>query len=128
MGLINKRKNQTNNTLNRLFHSPIAWGVAKLGAIAILYWFTLAPDVLWGGGDFATYQRRAYFNEIVEHEGEGGIFNHPFWVIIAHPFTKIPLNTPAWRANAVSALLALAALGFVYANSWHMIFIGMELA
>lgn len=107
-----------NDTRFPLFHSPVIWGIGLLSIIFMLYWFTLAPDVLWGGGDFATYQTRAYLNEVVENEGNTGIFNHPLWIIIAHPFTKIPLNTPAWRANLVAALFALAALGFIYASAW----------
>jgi hypothetical protein len=109
-----------NSKVSSLLHSPLFWGALLIVCAAILYWVTLAPDLLWGGGDFATYQTRAYLNEIVENEGNAGIFNHPLWIILVHPFTKIPINTPAWRANAAAALFALAALVCVYAGCWRL--------
>ena len=39
-------------SLDDLILSPLAWGITLIGTTIILYWFTLAPDLLWGGGDF----------------------------------------------------------------------------
>ena len=76
-----------------------------------LYISTLAPGLLWGGGDFATFQRMAYLLEI---ELPGGIFGHPLWVILAHPFTWLPVRDVAWRANLASAVFAAGALTLVF--------------
>jgi len=90
---------------------PERWTLLVVAGSLSLYAWTLAPDLLWGGGDFATYQRRAYLNEVF---GAGDVFDHPLWVILAHPLTTVPVRSPAWRANFASALFASLALGFVY--------------
>jgi len=76
-----------------------------------LYISTLAPGLLWGGGDFATFQTMAYLLEV---ELPGGIFGHPLWVILAHPFTWLPVRDVAWRANLASAVFAAGALTLVF--------------
>lgn len=81
-----------------------------LGALA-LYIPTLAPGLLWGGGDFATFQTMAYLLEI---QLPGGIFGHPLWVVLAHPFTRLPIRDVAWRANLASAVFAAGALVLVF--------------
>lgn len=53
-----------------------------------LYVPTLAPGFLWGGEDFATSQTMAYLLEI---QLPGGIFGHSLWVVLAHPFTRLPV-------------------------------------
>lgn len=80
-----------------------------------LYTVTLAPGLLWGGGDFATFQTRAYLLEI-----EPGIFGHPLWVVLAHPFTWLPVRDVAWRANFASAVFASLALLFVFLSAWQL--------
>lgn len=80
-------------------------------AAMALYIPTLAPDLLWGGGDFATFQLKAYLLEI---EVTSGIFGHPLWVILAHPFTWLPIRDVAWRANFASAVFAAIALVLVF--------------
>jgi hypothetical protein len=81
----------------------------------LLYIVTLAPDMLWGGGDFATFQTRAYTLEI-----DPGVFGHPLWVILAHPFTYLPIRNIAWRANLASAVFAALAVLFVFLTAWHL--------
>lgn len=81
----------------------------------LLYIITLAPDMLWGGGDFATFQTRAYIFEI-----ELGVFGHPLWVILAHPFTYLPIRNIAWRANLASAVFGSLAVLFVFLSAWHL--------
>jgi hypothetical protein len=76
-----------------------------------LYLLTLAPGLLWGGGDFATFQTMAYLLEI---QLPSGIFGHPLWVILAHPFTWLPVRDVAWRANLASAVFAAGALVLVF--------------
>lgn len=81
----------------------------------IIYTATLAPGLLWGGGDFATFQTRAYLLEI-----ESGIFGHPLWVILTHPFTRIPIRDVAWRANFATAMYGSLALVFVFLVSFEL--------
>ena len=82
-----------------------------------LYVATLAPGLLWGGGDFARFQTWAYLGHI---EGKVDIFAHPLWVYAAHPFTWLPIRDPAWRANLASAVFASLALVFVFLSASHL--------
>jgi len=91
--------------------------LALFAAALALYIFTLAPGLLWGGGDFATFQTMAYLLEI---ELPGGIFGHPLWVILAHPFTWLPIREVAWRANLASAVFAAGALTLVFLAARHL--------
>ncbi|MBN2002306.1 MAG: DUF2723 domain-containing protein [Anaerolineae bacterium] len=81
----------------------------------LLYIVTLAPDMLWGGGDFAIFQTRAYALEI-----EAGVLGHPLWVILAHPFTYLPIRNVAWRANLASAVFASLSVLFIFLSTWHL--------
>ena len=80
----------------------------------LLYTVTLAPGLLWGGGDFATFQTMAFLGSVEDIRGGSGVFYHPLWVILAHPFTKLPIRDPAWRANFASAVFAAGALALVF--------------
>ena len=91
--------------------------LALFAAALALYISTLAPGLLWGGGDFATFQTMAYLLEI---ELPGGIFGHPLWVILAHPFTWLPIRDVAWRANLASAVFAAGALTLVFLTARHL--------
>lgn len=82
-----------------------------------LYVTTLAPGLLWGGGDFARFQTWAYLGRI---EGKVDIFAHPLWVYVAHPFTWLPIRDPAWRANFAAAAFASAALVFVFLSASYL--------
>lgn len=98
----------------RISHpSLIACGIF-VGAL-IVYVFTLAPGLLWGGGDFATFQTRLYTGQI-----ESGIFGHPLWVIVARPFLWLPIRDVAWRANFAAAVFAAAALVFVFLSAQRL--------
>jgi Protein O-mannosyl-transferase TMEM260-like len=84
-----------------------------LAALA-LYVATLAPGLLWGGGDFARFQTWAYLGHF---EGKVDIFAHPLWVYLAHPFTWLPIRDPAWRANFAAAVFAALALVFCFRSA-----------
>jgi hypothetical protein len=94
---------------------PFRMSLGILCAGLILYTSTLAPDLLWGGGDFAKFQLRAYILEI-----EAGVFGHPLWVVLAHPFTYLPIRNVAWRANFASAIFASVTLLVVFSIAWHL--------
>ena len=81
----------------------------------IVYVFTLAPGLLWGGGDFATFQTKAYTGQI-----ESNIFGHPLWVVLARPFIALPIRDVAYRANLASAVFGAAALAFVFLAARHI--------
>jgi hypothetical protein len=95
------------NLFRRSWFMTAAIFVASLA----LYTATLAPGLLWGGGDFAAYQTLAALGK---PNVEDGVFAHPLWVILAHPFTRLPLRDPAWRANFASAVFGAAALSLVF--------------
>jgi len=86
----------------------LAAGVVFLAALAV-YVPTLAPGLLWGGGDFATFQTKAFTRQI-----ESNVFGHPLWVVLAQPFVALPIGDVAFRANLTSAVFASAALAFVF--------------
>jgi hypothetical protein len=75
----------------------------------LIYVLTLAPGLLWGGGDFSTFQTKVYTGQI-----ESSVFGHPLWVILARPFLWLPVRDVAYRANLASAFFAAAALAFVF--------------
>jgi len=80
-----------------------------------IYTVTLAPGLLWGGGDFAVFQTRAYLLEI-----EADVLGHPLWVILTHPFTWLPIGDVAWRVNFASAVYASLALAVVFRIAWEL--------
>ncbi|MBI4318110.1 MAG: DUF2723 domain-containing protein [Chloroflexi bacterium] len=95
---------------------PLVAAFVFFGSL-VLYALTLAPGLLWGGGDFATFQTYAYLRTI---EVPGGIFGHPLWVILAHPFTFLPFRDVAWRANFAAAVFAAGALGVVFLSASYL--------
>jgi len=85
---------------------------AAVGLVALaLYTATLAPGLLWGGGDFAKFQTFAFLGYV---EGKITVMAHMLWVLLAHPFTWLPIRDPAWRANFSSAVFASLALVFFF--------------
>jgi len=80
----------------------IARALVVLAAL-VFFLATLAPGLLWG--DSARFQRMAWEGEMRFDEG-----GHPLWVLLAHPFTKIPGLDPAYGCNLMSALLSALAL------------------
>ncbi len=90
------------------------------GISLLLYTMTLAPGLLWGGGDFATFQTMAFLGSVEDIRGGAGIFHHTLWVILAHPFTKLPIRDPAWRANFASAVFAAAALTLLFLTAQRL--------
>lgn len=102
--------------MNRIAENWL-WPLGVFVAGLILYTFTLAPGLLWGGGDFATFQTRAYLGDFL---ADPSIFGHGLWVLVAHPFTWLPINDPAWRANFAAAVFAAAALALVFLSARHI--------
>ncbi len=93
-------------------------GTAAVGIFAtafVVYAMTLAPGLLWGGGDFALFQTRLYTGEI-----DVDIFGHPLWVALAHPFLWLPIRDVAYRANLSSAFFMSLALVFVFLCAWRL--------
>ncbi len=97
--------------------SLLLWTLFIFAGALVLYTATLAPGLLWGGGDFATFQTMAFLGGVEDIRGEAGIFYHPLWVILAHPFTKLPVRDVAWRANFASAVFGAVALTFVFLSA-----------
>ncbi|MGD8627965.1 MAG: DUF2723 domain-containing protein [bacterium] len=89
----------------------LGWQIAAVYLVAqALYLVTLAPTVLWG--DDARFQRRAVTLDLVRDHA----WDHPFWVVLAHPFTWIPLGDPAFRVNLFTSIWAALAIGFVFGS------------
>ena len=88
----------------------VAWLV--FGVSLVVYVLTLAPGLLWGGGDFSTFQTKAYTGQI-----ESNVFGHPLWVILARPFLWLPVRDMAYRANLASAVFAAAAVALVFLSA-----------
>jgi hypothetical protein len=84
------------------------YGLAALiGLVALAaYVRTLAPDILYG--DSAEFQTLAYTLGITHSTG------YPVYLLFARVVGFLPLNSPAWRVNLVSALCAAWTVGGVY--------------
>lgn len=87
------------------------WYVSALvfGLALALYLPTLAPGLLWGGGDFALFQVKVSRLII-----EPGVFGHPLYVLAAHPFTWLLVGDIAYRVNLASAVFSAAALALLF--------------
>ena len=77
----------------------------------IFYLFTLAPTVLWG--DQANFQRLAY---TLNFEAEYTYAKHTLWVMLAHPFTNIPIHDIAFRVNLFTSIWGAIGVLFVFAT------------
>ena len=80
----------------------LAVGVCALAA----YVRTLAPDVLYG--DSAEFQTLAYTLGITHSTG------YSIYLLLARLLGYLPLGSPAWRVNLLSALGAAATLSNVF--------------
>jgi hypothetical protein len=94
---------------------PALLAVTTFVVAIVLYILTLAPGLLWGGGDFATFQTKLFTGQI-----ESNVFGHPLWVILARPFIWLPIRDVAYRANLASAIFAAMALIFVFLSAWQL--------
>lgn len=72
------------------------------------YLSTLAPTVLWG--DDARLQRQAAVLDLTAERA----WDHPFWVLTAHPFTRIPVGDQAFRVNLFSSICAAIGIALVF--------------
>jgi len=109
----------TIKSINRLWNNldkNLGLLAALVFVVALaLYMLTLPPGLLWGGGDFALYQTYAYQGST--DTSQVGVYEHVLWVILAHPFTRLPFHDAAWRANFASAVFGAAALVFVFLSA-----------
>ena len=80
----------------------LAVGVCALAA----YVRTLAPDVLYG--DSAEFQTLAYTLGITHSTG------YPIYLLLARLLGFLPVGSPAWRVNLLSALSAAVTLSNVF--------------
>jgi hypothetical protein len=83
------------------------WLAALVGVLAlVLYVRTLAPDILYS--DSAEFQTLAYTLGTTHSTG------YPIYLLLARLVGFLPIASPAWRVNLVSALCAAWTVGGVY--------------
>ena len=80
--------------------------ILAAGAAGALYVRTLAPGV--GSGDSGELLLAAESLGVPHPPG------YPLWTLLARAAAAIPVSTLAWRVNALSAILAAAAVGLLY--------------
>jgi hypothetical protein len=83
-------------------------GVTALGA----YVRTLAPDVLYG--DSAEFQTLAYTLGMTHSTG------YPVYLLLGRLLGFLPVGSPAWRINLLSAVGAAVALGCIFLLVRHL--------
>jgi hypothetical protein len=88
--------------------------ISALSGIAALavYVRTLAPDVLYG--DSAEFQTLVY---TLGHTHSTG---YPIYLFLARLVGFLPIQSPAWRVNLFSALMAALAVAGVYLVARHL--------
>ena len=86
----------------------LAAGICALAA----YVRTLAPDVLYG--DSAEFQTLPYTLGMPHSTG------YPVYLLLARLLGFLPLGTPAWRVNLLSAVGAAVTVGGVYLLARHL--------
>jgi len=96
--------------IRRIMSRPALQAAAAYVLAQAFYLFTLAPTVLWG--DDAKFQRQAYILDLTSDHP----WDHPLWVLLAHPFTKLPLGDVAYRVNLFCSLLAALTVALVFAT------------
>jgi hypothetical protein len=89
-------------------HSLLWQALLALALSQTFYLLTLAPTVLWG--DDANFQRKAY---LLDLRAEAA-WDHPLWVLAAHPMTKLPIGDAAFRTNLFTSICAAVAVMFVF--------------
>ena len=77
-----------------------------LGGSAIPYLLTMGRTV--GRADTFEFQVRTLDLGIVHPTG------YPLWLLLAKPFTWLPLGTPAWRVNLAAVVWGVLATGLLY--------------
>jgi len=101
--------------------SPISrrdWLASLLvSALALLvYVLTLAPDITWmhDGGDGG---------DLIVAVMTGGVPHppgYPTYLLLTWPLVQLPWESPAWRLNLFSALVAASAAGFTTLTVIHL--------
>ena len=103
--LLGRDRTQAPGNARRL---ALATGLVLAGS-ALLYGYSLAPDLLWG--DDAMYQR-------VLATGAWDI--HPVWGVLAPLFARLPWGSLAFRANLASAVYAVGAVLFLFLSAYEL--------
>lgn len=92
------------------------------------YLYTLAPSLNWADGarmqidavmGGSTY---TYMDEVAHITTDGlpfdrlgvAAWDHPLYVMIGYPFAKLPIGTPLFRINLLSALFGALAISVLY--------------
>ena len=89
------------------------WIALVLGVLALaVYVRTLAPDVLYG--DSAEFQTLAYTLGMTHSTG------YPVYLLLGRLLGFLPVGSPAWRINLLSAVSAAVALGCVFLLVRHL--------
>ena len=86
----------------RLHWPDVAASIFITVIVLPLYLATLYPDVL-ASGDSAKFQ---YLGSVL---GTAHAPGYPFYVLVSHLFSYVPLGTLAWRMNLLSALAGVLA-------------------
>ena len=94
---------------HNLSQRPNILAVGVFVVALAIYIPTLAPTVLWGGGDFALIQTRIALLNI-----DPEIHGHPLYTLAAHPFTWLPIGDMAYRANLSVAAFSALALALLF--------------
>jgi hypothetical protein len=87
-----------------------AAAVLLAGVVLALYLATLYPDVV-ASGDSAKFQ---YLGRVLGTAHPPG---YPFYVLVTHLFSQVPMGTLAWRLNVFSALAGVLAVVCTYASA-----------
>lgn len=97
------------------------WSRSSIAGICILillgvYWRTMPPTLTWAhygadGGDLVT----AVARRSVPHPP-----GFPTYLLTGALTMGLPWGTPAWRLNALSAVVAAATGGTVVITTWHL--------
>jgi len=93
----------------RLTRQPALLSITVFLVGLAVYVPTLAPSLLWGGGDFAAIQARIALLTI-----DPDLFGHPLYTVAAHPFTWLPIGDVAYRANLSAAVFSALALAVLF--------------
>ena len=96
-------------TWQDLSQRPNILAVGVFATALAVYVLTLAPGLLWGGGDFALIQTRIALLSI-----DADILGHPLYALAAHPFTWLPIGDMAYRANLSAAVFSALALALLF--------------
>jgi len=83
-------------------------GLLLVGFFSLLYWYTLAPTVLWGdSAKLALYVKEMHFNA-------DAVGNHMLHTLLGKLFSYLPFGDFAYRQNLMSAFFGVASILVFY--------------